>query len=42
MNFNFSLPFREPIFVFTIVLLVFLILPVVLKKIRIPGLIGLI
>lgn len=37
-----TLPLNKPVTVFTIVSLVFLILPIILKKVKIPGLVGLI
>ncbi|MDQ3534391.1 MAG: cation:proton antiporter [Bacteroidota bacterium] len=39
---NFSLPFTDPVLIFTLVLLVILLAPIVLRKFRIPSIIGLI
>ncbi len=40
--FDFSLPFKDAVFVFAILLLVILLMPILLKKIHIPGIVGLI
>jgi Kef-type K+ transport system membrane component KefB len=40
--FDFTLPFKEPVFIFTTILLVLLLMPLLLKKVRIPGIVGLI
>jgi Kef-type K+ transport system membrane component KefB len=40
--FDLHLPFKEPVFIFTIILLVLLLMPLLLKKVRIPGIVGLI
>ncbi|OKL40818.1 cation:proton antiporter [Pontibacter flavimaris] len=37
-----SLPFHEPILIFTLVLLIILVVPIFLKKFSIPGIVGLI
>ena len=37
-----TLPFEEPVLIFTLVLLVILAIPILLKKVRIPGIVGLI
>lgn len=37
-----SLPFKDAVFVFAILLLVIFLMPILLKKIRIPGIVGLI
>jgi len=37
-----SLPFNEPVIVFTIIIFIILIAPIVFKKFRIPGIVGLI
>ncbi|MCL6523903.1 MAG: cation:proton antiporter [Thermoflavifilum sp.] len=39
---NFQLPFRDPVLVFCIVLFVILLAPLLMKKLNIPGIIGLI
>lgn len=39
---DFSLPFKDAVFVFAILLLVIFLMPILLKKIRIPGIVGLI
>ncbi|MHA6248597.1 cation:proton antiporter [Pontibacter sp. CAU 1760] len=41
-NINLSLPFEEPVIIFTLVLLIILVVPIILKKIRVPGIVGLI
>ncbi len=40
--FDMSLPFKDAVFVFALLLLVILVMPILLKKIRIPGIVGLI
>ncbi len=40
--FNFSLPLKDPILIFSLVLFIILLAPLVLKKLRIPSIIGLI
>ncbi len=42
MNINFTLPFEDPVLVFLLILLVILIIPILLDKIKIPQIIGLI
>ncbi|MCC9165370.1 cation:proton antiporter [Pontibacter harenae] len=37
-----TLPFEEPVLIFTLVLLVILVVPIILNKFRIPGIVGLI
>jgi Kef-type K+ transport system membrane component KefB len=37
-----SLPFKDAVFVFALLLLIILLMPILLKKIRIPGIVGLI
>ncbi|WP_439880847.1 cation:proton antiporter [Pontibacter sp. MBLB2868] len=37
-----SLPFEEPVLIFTLVLLIILVIPLILGKLRIPGIVGLI
>lgn len=37
-----SLPFEEPVLIFTLVLLIILVAPIVLSKLRIPGIVGMI
>ena len=37
-----TLPFEEPVLIFTLVLLVILAVPILLKKVRVPGIVGLI
>ncbi|MBW7466300.1 cation:proton antiporter [Pontibacter aydingkolensis] len=39
---NLTLPFEEPVLIFTLVLLVILVVPIMLKKFNIPGIVGLI
>lgn len=41
-NIDLTLPFREPVLIFTLVLLIILVVPIVLNKFRIPGIVGLI
>lgn len=41
-HFNFSLPLRDPVLIFSIVLLVILLAPIILEKFKIPSLVGLI
>ncbi|HET6244951.1 MAG TPA: cation:proton antiporter [Bacteroidia bacterium] len=40
--FQFSLPFKEPVLIFTLVLLVIFFVPLLFRKLNIPGIIGLI
>ncbi len=40
--FDMSLPFKDAVFVFALLLFVILVIPILLKKIRIPGIVGLI
>lgn len=40
--FDMSLPFKDAVFVFAILLFIILVMPILLKKIRIPGIVGLI
>lgn len=40
--FVFSLPFKDPVLIFSLVLFIILLAPLLLKKLRIPGIIGLI
>ncbi|CAN5359374.1 cation:proton antiporter [soil metagenome] len=40
--FSFSLPFTDPVLLFTLVLFIILFIPILLRKIRIPSIIGLI
>lgn len=40
--FKLQLPFEEPVLIFTLVLLIILVVPIVLGKFRIPGIVGLI
>lgn len=42
LNIDLSLPFEEPVLIFTLVLLIILVVPIVLNKFRIPGIVGLI
>jgi Kef-type K+ transport system membrane component KefB len=42
LNISFELPFREPVLVFTLVLLIILFAPLIAGKLRLPGIIGLI
>jgi Kef-type K+ transport system membrane component KefB len=42
MLFDFSLPFKDAVFVFAILLLVILLMPILFKKIHVPGIVGLI
>ncbi|MFD2999845.1 cation:proton antiporter [Pontibacter toksunensis] len=42
LNIDLTLPFREPVLIFTLVLLIILVVPIVLNKFRIPGIVGLI
>lgn len=37
-----ALPFEEPVLIFTLVLLIILFVPIILSKLRIPGIVGLI
>lgn len=37
-----SLPFKDPVLIFTLVLLIILFAPIILNKLRIPGIVGLI
>src|SRR3546814_11089335 len=40
--FNFSLPLTDPVLVFTLVLFIILFSPIILKRFRIPSLLGMI
>jgi Kef-type K+ transport system membrane component KefB len=40
--FNFSIPFKDPVLVFSLVLLIILFAPLIFKRLRLPGIIGLI
>lgn len=42
LNINFSLPFKDPVLIFAVVLFIILLAPIVLRKFRIPSIIGLI
>jgi Kef-type K+ transport system membrane component KefB len=42
LNVSFELPFKEPVLVFTLVLLIILFAPLLASKLRLPGIIGLI
>ncbi|PRY15001.1 transporter (CPA2 family) [Pontibacter ummariensis] len=42
LNVDLTLPFEEPVLIFTLVLLIILMIPIVLNKLRIPGIVGLI
>ncbi|MDO1448894.1 cation:proton antiporter [Rhodocytophaga aerolata] len=42
LNISFELPFKEPVLVFTLVLLIILFAPLLASKLRLPGIIGLI
>jgi len=41
-SFNFSIPFDDPVLIFALVMLIILLAPMVFKKLKIPGLVGLI
>ncbi|MBL7813693.1 MAG: cation:proton antiporter [Saprospiraceae bacterium] len=40
--FDIALPFKDPVFVFATLLVIILVMPILLKKIHIPGIVGLI
>lgn len=42
LNVDLSIPFEEPVIIFTVVLLIILVVPIMLNKFRIPGIVGLI
>ncbi|CAM3398115.1 cation:proton antiporter [Pontibacter korlensis] len=42
LNIDLTLPFEEPVLIFTLVLLVILVVPYILNKVRVPGIVGLI
>jgi len=42
LNIDFTLPFSQPVLIFTLVLLIILVVPIILNKFRIPGIVGLI
>ncbi|MCX2740565.1 cation:proton antiporter [Pontibacter anaerobius] len=42
LNVDLTIPFEEPVLIFTVVLLVILVVPFVLNKLRIPGIVGMI
>lgn len=41
-EFSFSLPFSDPVLIFALVMLIILVVPLLFKRIRIPGIVGLI
>jgi len=41
-RFNFPIPFEDPVLIFALVMLIILLAPLLFKKIRIPGIVGLI
>jgi Kef-type K+ transport system membrane component KefB/mannitol/fructose-specific phosphotransferase system IIA component (Ntr-type) len=41
-RFNFSIPFEDPVLIFALVMLIILLAPIFFKKMKIPGLVGLI
>lgn len=41
-RFSFPIPFEDPVLIFALVMLIILIAPILFKKIRIPGIVGLI
>lgn len=41
-RFNFTIPFEDPVLIFALVMLIILLAPMVFKKMKIPGLVGLI
>lgn len=41
-RFQFQVPFEDPVLIFALVMLIILLAPIVFKKLRIPGLVGLI
>jgi Kef-type K+ transport system membrane component KefB len=40
--FDLTLPFKEPVWIFSVILFIILAMPILMKKIRIPGIVGLI
>src|SRR5690625_3042324 len=42
LNIDFSLPFKDPVLIFSVVLAIILLAPIILRKFRIPSIIGLI
>lgn len=42
LSVDLSIPFEEPVIIFTVVLLIILVVPIMLNKFRIPGIVGLI
>ncbi len=42
LNINFNLPFEDPVLIFSVVLAIILLAPILLRKLRIPSIIGLI
>jgi Kef-type K+ transport system membrane component KefB len=42
LNVDLTLPIEEPVLIFTLVLLIILVVPILLNKLRIPGIVGLI
>jgi Kef-type K+ transport system membrane component KefB len=40
--FDLTLPLKEPVWIFTIILLIILLMPLMMKKVRVPGIVGLI
>ncbi|WP_161889604.1 cation:proton antiporter [Pontibacter russatus] len=42
LNIDLSLPFKEPVIIFMVVLLIILIAPIILEKIKVPGIVGMI
>lgn len=41
-RFNFSIPFEDPVLIFALVMLIILLAPILFRKLKIPGLVGLI
>ncbi len=42
LNVSFELPFQDPVLVFSLILLIILLVPLLLRKLRVPGIIGMI
>ena len=40
--FNLNFPWKEPVFVFALILIIILVMPLLMKKIKVPGIVGLI
>ncbi|RDV14389.1 cation:proton antiporter [Pontibacter diazotrophicus] len=42
LNIDLTLPFKDPVLIFTLVLLIILVAPIILNRIKVPGIVGMI